>query len=143
LLLDKLSSTLTQAFNEVFALFKTMHKISMTNLEERHLGEKPPLLDGNDMAKQLEELLAMAQQQYLELSAMQDWNGVGHVGHSSFLANEFGWNCGKEGHKAKQCLGLRDPVQYKKNHKLDMEKKQSAGRGGPGRGRGRGRGRHG
>jgi len=52
--------------------------------------------------------------------------------------NEFCWNCGHEGHRAAGCLNPKDPIQFEKNCKLFMERKQAAGCGGDGRGCGRG-----
>jgi len=115
-------------------------------LIDGHLGVAPTTKSGEDIAKEIERLLTLAQDQYILLSSQQKWNGVGHPGRSSFIVNNVStapcWNCGQEGHKAADCKKPCNQAAYDCNRQLIWHGGGGQGRG-RGRGGGRGRGSHG
>jgi len=111
LLLEKHRSTLTPEFNNVFGMISVINKLEGSPvLIDGRPGVVPTTKSSDNIAKEIERLLTLAQDQYILLSSQQKWNGVGHPGRSSFIVNNVSmapsWNCGQEGHKLQTVRNL-------------------------------------
>jgi len=137
LLLEKLRSTSTQEFNDLFGVASAV--IKMEKLEpgrgQTRLGPGDASLLGDNLVQQLEGVLSNAQSQYLELSSLGKWHGVGTPGTSSFLSC---WNCGEDGHRVPECPKEKNEAVIAANRQKFGGRGRGRGRDG-GRGRGRGR----
>lgn len=139
LLLAVLSSTSTEEFNEVFSWAKVAITINqMGETEGPRLGQDDSLF-GNDLVKQLEDLLSSAQSQYLVLSSQAKWNGTSTPGLSTFTVIPTCWNCGNQGHTVTKCQKPLNQAVIDKNRKGFRDARGGSRGRGTGRG-GRGRG---
>jgi len=135
LLLEKLQATSTEDFNNVFKMLGTALEMESLDVTEgvSSLGKKAPVIEGDNIVKQLEMLLAMAQRKYMILSSQSKWTGVGTPGQSSFVGTVC-WNCGEGGHTADKCMKPKNESALAQNRQAYRE------RFGRGSGRGRGSG---
>lgn len=110
---------------------------------QREVEVVKPLLTGKaPKYPSLEDLVRMAEQQYLDLASTNTWTGVGSkINQSGFVAKDDAkkkmscWNCGQQGHSLNECTKPKNNEIIEQRRKAYRETKK--------KGKGNGKGKEG